>query len=70
MLYEMPCINIYCIIVTITVSFYFTSDRKEVRTSKNPTSTGMYKDIEEATSNQRMEGRIYNIYLLINKPCS
>ena len=70
MLCAMSCINIYCIIVNITVSFYFTSDRKKVRTSENPTATDMYGNIEEATSNHIMEGKIYSIYLLINKPCS
>ena len=70
MLCEISCITIYSIIVNITVSFYFTSDRKKVRTSENPISTDMYEDIEEATSNQRTEGMIYSIYLLINKPCS
>ena len=70
MLCAMFCINIYCIIVNITVLFYFTSDRKKVRTSENPTATDKYGNIEEATSNQIMEGKIYSIYLLINKPCS
>ena len=70
MLCEISCITIYSIIVNITVSLYFTSDRKKVRTSENPISTDMYEDIEEATSNQRTEGMIYSIDLLINKPCS
>jgi hypothetical protein len=70
MLCAMSCINIYCIIVNITVSFYFMFDRKKVRTSENPTATDMYGNIEETTSNQIMEGKIYSIYLLINKPCS
>jgi hypothetical protein len=70
MLCAMSCINIYCIIVNITVLVYFTSDRKKARTSENPTATDMYENIEEATSNQIMEGRSYSIYLLMNKPCS
>jgi hypothetical protein len=49
MLCEISCIIIYCIIVNITVSFYFTSDRKKVRTSENPTATDMYGNIEETT---------------------
>ena len=59
MLCEISCITIQCIIVNITVSFYYTSDRKKIRTSENPISTDIYEDIEETTSNQRTEGMIY-----------